>query len=166
MEQHVGAFGDQMLAIVFDGGDDGFDRFLAEFLGAVLGALVEQLAGVGRLSSRYRAGIDGGSKVMDRKTRHQLKLTRGALLKARGRSGKAEAAHTPAFSTSMTGSRHGSSRIGSPARTIWSLASRTVNSPKWKIDAASTAVACPCRIPSTRWSRLPTPPEAITGTET
>src|SRR6202047_4406441 len=41
-----------------------------------------------------------------------------------------------------------------------------VNSPKWKIEAASTAVAWPSRMPSTRWSRLPTPPEAITGTET
>src|SRR5256885_48839 len=39
-----------------------------------------------------------------------------------------------------------------------------VNSPKWNIDAASTAVAWPWRMPSTRWSRLPTPPEAITGT--
>src|SRR5260221_573995 len=41
-----------------------------------------------------------------------------------------------------------------------------VNSPKWKIDAASTAVAWPWRMPSTRWSRLPTPPDAITGTGT
>src|SRR5215475_4138123 len=47
-----------------------------------------------------------------------------------------------------------------------SLASRIVNSPKWKIEAASTALACPSRTPSTRWSRLPTPPEAITGTVT
>src|ERR1700722_1990856 len=72
MEQHVGAFGDQMLAIVFDAGDDGLDRFLAEFLSAVLRALVEQLAGVGRLPSRRRAGIDGGGKIMDGKTRHQV----------------------------------------------------------------------------------------------
>src|SRR3954471_12916891 len=49
---------------------------------------------------------------------------------------------------------------------MWSLAWRMVNSPKWKIDAASTAVAWPPRMPSTRWSRLPTPPEAITGTGT
>src|SRR3954470_2787901 len=41
-----------------------------------------------------------------------------------------------------------------------------VNSPKWNIDAASTAVAWPWRMPSTRWSRWPTPPEAITGTGT
>src|SRR5258707_224768 len=37
---------------------------------------------------------------------------------------------------------------------------------KWKIEAASTAVACPSRMPSTRCSNVPPPPEAITGTGT
>src|SRR3546814_9700930 len=37
---------------------------------------------------------------------------------------------------------------------------------KWKIDAASTALACPSRIPATRSSSPPTPPDAITGTDT
>ena len=32
--------------------------------------------------------------------------------------------------------------------------------------AASTASAPPCCTPSAKWSRLPTPPEAITGTDT
>ena len=49
MKHDVGAFGDQVIAIVADPGDHGFDRFLAEFLGAVLCALVEQLFGVRRL---------------------------------------------------------------------------------------------------------------------
>ena len=35
--------------------------------------------------------------------------------------------------------------------------------PKWKIDAASTAEAWPSVTPSTRWSSVPTPPEATTG---
>src|ERR1700733_4556048 len=70
MKQQVGAFGDQVLAVVLDRGDHGFHRLLAEFLGAMLRTLVQQLAGVGRLSSRRRAGIDGGGKIMDRKTRH------------------------------------------------------------------------------------------------
>ena len=39
-------------------------------------------------------------------------------------------------------------------------------SPKWKIDAASTALAPPSRTPATRWSSEPTPPDAITGTLT
>ena len=33
-------------------------------------------------------------------------------------------------------------------------------------EAARTALAWPSRMPATRWSRLPTPPEAITGTVT
>ncbi|KAJ8137525.1 hypothetical protein OY671_009263 [Metschnikowia pulcherrima] len=71
MEDEIGALGDQMIAIVFNGGDHGFDRFLAEFLGAVIRALVQQLAGIGRISPRRRAGIDGGCQVMDRKTAHK-----------------------------------------------------------------------------------------------
>ena len=59
-----------------------------------------------------------------------------------------------------------SSRIGRPAWAMCSLAWRMVYSPKWKIEAASTAVAWPSRMPSTRWSSVPTPPEAITGTGT
>src|SRR5665213_3172778 len=152
VKQQVGAFRDQMVAIVFDCGDHGLHRFLAEFLGAMLRALVEQLAGVGRLAARRSTGVDGGGQIMYGEARHQLNS-----LRPKGQ-------HLQGCSTSVTKSRHGSSRIARPARTMWSLASRMVNSPKWKIDAANTAVACPLRIPSTRWSRLPTPPEAITGT--
>src|SRR6185436_1463218 len=159
VKQQVGAFGDQMVPIVLDRRDHGLDRFLAQFLGAVLRALVEQFAGVGRLSSRCGPCIDGGGQIVDRKTRHQLNstLARGLRPRRRPRQG---------LSTFVTASRQGSSRIGSPARTMCSLACRMVNSPKWNIEAASTAVAWPCRIPSTRWSRLPTPPEAMTGTGT
>src|SRR5439155_236692 len=158
VKQQVGAFGNQMVAIVLDRGDDRLHRLLAKFLGAMLRTLVQQFARIRRFSARRHAGIDGGGKIMDRKTRHQLKLMRarrdGTLSIPWG------------FSTSGTRSRQGSSRIGSPARTMWSLAWRMVNSPKWKIDAASTAVAWPWRMPSTRWSRLPTPPDAMTGTGT
>ena len=51
-----------------------------------------------------------------------------------------------------------------PPRPCAALASRIVCSPKWKIEAASTALAWPSRTPSTRWSSVPTPPEAMTGT--
>ena len=51
---------------------DRLHRLLAELFGAMLGSLVQQLAGVGRLSSRRRAGIDGGGKIVDGETRHQL----------------------------------------------------------------------------------------------
>ena len=53
-----------------------------------------------------------------------------------------------------------------PAAAITALASAMVCSPKWKIDAASTASAPPSATPSTRWSSVPTPPLAITGTPT
>src|SRR5215208_2457686 len=46
------------------------------------------------------------------------------------------------------------------------FASPTECWPKWKIEAASTAVAWPSRMPSTRCSSVPTPPDAITGTGT
>ena len=46
------------------------------------------------------------------------------------------------------------------------FASSTVWSPKWKMLAASTASARPSRTPSARWSRVPTPPEAMTGIPT
>ena len=46
---------------------------------------------------------------------------------------------------------------------MYALASDTRWAPKWKMEAASTALARPSRTPSTRWSRPPTPPDAITG---
>src|SRR6185436_20008517 len=159
MKQQIGAFGDQMVAVVLDRRDHGLDRFLAQLLGAVLRALVEQFAGVGRLSSRCGPCIDGGGQIMDREARHQPNST----LAPGPRPGRRP---DQGLSTFVGRSRQGSSRIGSPARTMCSLAWRMVNSPKWNIEAASTAVAWPSRMPSTRWSRLPTPPDAITGTGT
>ena len=50
-----------------------------------------------------------------------------------------------------------------PFDAMWALASATVNSPKWKIDAARTASALPWMAPSTRSSRVPAPPLAMTG---
>ena len=43
MIEQIGALGDQMIAIVLDRGDHGFDRLLAEFLGAVLAPLSSSL---------------------------------------------------------------------------------------------------------------------------
>src|SRR5438132_502666 len=51
-----------------------------------------------------------------------------------------------------------------PAR--YRLASATVISPKWNTEAASSASARPCSMPSARCSSLPTPPLAMTGTGT
>jgi hypothetical protein len=38
--------------------------------------------------------------------------------------------------------------------------------PKWKMEAASTALAWPIVTPSTRCASVPTPPLAMTGTPT
>ena len=70
MIEQVGAFRDQMRAIVFDCCDYGFDCFLTELLGAMFGALVEELAGIGRLATRCRAGVYGLGQIVDRETRH------------------------------------------------------------------------------------------------
>src|SRR5439155_26539233 len=70
MIKQVGAFSDQMRAIVFDCCDYGFDCFLTELLGAMFGALVEELAGIGALATGGRAGVDGCSEIVDRETRH------------------------------------------------------------------------------------------------
>src|SRR3954447_6217113 len=113
MKQQIGALGYQKVAIVLDRGDHGFDSFLAELFGTVLGALVEQLAGVGRLSSRCGPRIDGGGQIMDRETRHQTNSTQAH---------RASPEPSPnGLSTFATASRQGSSRIGKPARTICSL---------------------------------------------
>ena len=66
----------------------------------------------------------------------------------KGRVLKRSAAETSAETTIESG--YGSSRIGSPAAAMWALAWPMVDSPKWKIEAASTAVAWPSRMPSTR----------------
>ena len=57
-------------------------------------------------------------------------------------------------------------RTGTPAAAMCAFASPIEWVPKWKMEAASTAEAWPSRIPSTKCSRLPTPPEAMTGTGT
>ena len=46
-----------------------------------------------------------------------------------------------------------------------SLTSAIESSPKWKIEAASTADA-PARTPSTMCCTVPAPPDAMTGTST
>src|ERR1700730_6203268 len=110
VKQQVGAFGNEMAAIILDRGDPWLPRFLAKLLGAMLRALAEQFAGIRRRAARSGADIDGGGQVMDRETRHQL----NPGMCARGW----DAAHPMELNTSVTKSRQGSSRIGSPARTM------------------------------------------------
>src|SRR5205085_3951313 len=60
----------------------------------------------------------------------------------------------------------GHSRTSMPYCFSCSFACRTLYSPKWKMLAASTASALPSSTACARCSRLPAPPEAITGTDT
>src|SRR3954469_12163583 len=48
MKQQIGTFGDQMLAVSANSGDDRLDRLLAHLLGALRRTLVEQLARIRR----------------------------------------------------------------------------------------------------------------------
>ncbi len=53
--EQVGGLRDQPLAVLGDRRERGLDRLLAELLGAMRHALVEQLARIGRLGARLRA---------------------------------------------------------------------------------------------------------------
>src|SRR3954451_14852256 len=81
----------------------------------------------------------------------------GACRDDRGKLVQAEAAHWSAAHVART---------CRPAPRIYCFACAIVWGPKWKPDAATTAAAWPSRIPATRWSSVPTPPDAITGTGT
>ena len=66
MIKHVGGFGGQMRLVARHGGQRGFHRFLAEFLGAFLHALGQQLGGIGlvRIAGRL-ACRDGGEEAVE-----------------------------------------------------------------------------------------------------
>src|SRR5262245_72717 len=57
-------------------------------------------------------------------------------------------------------------RTTTPRSRRYDFAWPIVNSRKWKMDAASTALAEPSVRPLKRCSRFPAPPEAITGMRT
>jgi hypothetical protein len=58
MIDEIGALRDQPLAILADGGKRGLDRLLAQLLGAMGDAAVEQLAGIGQVGARLGALLD------------------------------------------------------------------------------------------------------------
>ena len=70
MIKHVGGFRDQAVAIVLaDRGYRGFHRLLAQLLGAMVHAVVQQLAGVGHVRAPVRAGLHALFQIMERETR-------------------------------------------------------------------------------------------------
>src|SRR5262245_51412263 len=110
MVQEVGGLRDQPLAILADGGKRGLDRLLAELLGTMRHALVDELACVGRGRAGLRALVHAGRQIV------QGELVHARLNSTSGRR--------------RGGRRHGSSRVGNPARAMCSLAWRTLYSPK------------------------------------
>jgi|SRR6478735_11766881 hypothetical protein len=83
MKQEIRTFSDQMMPIILDRRDDRLNNFLAELPGAMYGALVEQLSRVGRIAPGCSPGVNDGSKVMDRETRHNPSTRPVALLSTR-----------------------------------------------------------------------------------
>src|SRR4051812_14608307 len=104
------------------------------------------------------ARIDGALQRLAAHPRDHQDLVRGGVLRHRGH----QALGVPG--DLVQPARH--RRISIPRAAMKRLASGMRISPKWNTDAASTASARPCSIPSARCSSLPTPPLAITGTGT
>src|SRR6185437_3701114 len=121
--EHVGGFGDGPLAILSDRRDRRFDRLLAELLGTMRHAPVDELARIRHVGAGLSAVAHAFLEIMECKRRHGRSFGRSLSHLHSGREDQ------------------GSSRIGSPARAMYSLAWRTEYSPKWKIEAASTALA-------------------------
>src|SRR5438477_6140851 len=71
MIKQIGRFGDQPLAAFTDRRQRGLDRLLAELLGAMRHALVEQLARIGGLGTRGGALFDAGRQVVEGEARHE-----------------------------------------------------------------------------------------------
>src|SRR5579863_193827 len=132
----VGALGGQRIGVVRHRRQRRFHRLLAELLSRAGRPAGQQLGGVGRGGVGPLAGGD-----------HRLQP----------REDIGEAAHAVAFSVSRT---------GRPPAAMAAFASPMLTSPKWKMEAASTASAPPSRTAETRSAAPPAPPEAITGTPT
>ena len=75
MKQHVSTLGYEVVAVIADGGDHGLYGFLAEFLGAMLRSLVEELKGIRSLAAGCRAGVDNFLEVMEREMLHHFNST-------------------------------------------------------------------------------------------
>ena len=144
MIEEIGGLELEMLAVALDRGKRRLDRFLANLLGAFLDALGQQLGRIGDLGRRARAGASPYRRVRPEPR----------ACGVRDRS-------CPAPDASYHSSQpHGNS----PFRHVRLGLGRCVNVPKWKIEAARTAEAWPSADAPTRWSSVPTPPEAMTGT--
>src|SRR5262245_7682791 len=72
MVDEVGGFRDQAPAIFLYGGQHGLDRLLAELLGAMRHALVEEPARIGRMGACLRALLYALFEVVEGEVGHRL----------------------------------------------------------------------------------------------
>src|SRR5882757_10768875 len=163
--QHVGAFADELGLVAADAFDQRLDGFFAQLLGDLLAAAAEQAGGVGGVGIGALAPLDHEVKAVEHVFVHvrgtvlalfSVRLLLGflALCHQRGNSVArgGEGDRLLSRSASWTGAvvilrqNHAACeicRIGTPAWVRRSFAWAMVNSPKWKIEAASTAEAPP-----------------------
>src|SRR6185369_17076218 len=154
-EQHaqvkdkVGGFRCRRLGIAGQGGDDRLHRLLAQLLRDLGPALGGQLGDIGRRGIGRAAGADGFLESGERISHyHSVSPGGGAassLPIGRSLSVRMFLPYAPA-----------GVRTAIPAAASAAWASAMLCWPKWKIDAARTALAWPCVTPATRWSSVPT----------
>src|SRR5262249_46384353 len=72
MVDEIGGLRDQARAIFLDCGQNGLDRLLAQLLGAMAHALVEEPARIGHLRARAGALLYAFFKIMQTKIGHRL----------------------------------------------------------------------------------------------
>ena len=63
MVEQVGGLAGQMLVVLVDGGDHGLDRLLAELLGAMGDAAIDELARIGDVGAGLGAFLDAFFEV-------------------------------------------------------------------------------------------------------
>src|SRR5262249_41071871 len=71
MVDEIGGFRDQARAILLDRRQHGFDRLLAELLGAMRHALVEEPARIRRMGARLRAFLHALFEIAEGEVRHR-----------------------------------------------------------------------------------------------
>src|SRR5690606_29813136 len=117
MIEHVGRLGDELLPVARNGGDHRLDGLLAELLRRTPLPVRDEPGGIGFVRARLRALGRDAREVVERES-----------------AARKSAAHgRPPAQVSR--------RMGRPAAAMWRLASPTLCWPKWKIEAASTALA-------------------------
>ena len=70
MVEQVGGLAGQMLVVLVDGGDHGLDRLLAELLGAMGDAAIDELARIGDVGARLGAFLDAFFEVLQCEVSH------------------------------------------------------------------------------------------------